>query len=237
MIRAVLFDLDDTLFDHQYCAQAALGIVRSMHDSFGRMEVSELEAAHSRILEAIHAEVMIGRIPLDAARVERFRQLYGAAGVEADQDMATRTACAYRDGYIAARTAVAGAAELLAAVRRRARIGIVSNNLLAEQREKLRHCALDRYCDALVVSEEFGFSKPDPRLFEIALSRLECVAGEAVMVGDSWPADVVGAIAAGIRPVWFNRSGIAAPDPALGVAEITSFGDLNAALRTIFREE
>jgi FMN phosphatase YigB (HAD superfamily) len=56
MIRAVLFDLDDTLFDHQYCASAALRVVREMHDSFGQMEVAAFEAAHSRILEAIHAE-------------------------------------------------------------------------------------------------------------------------------------------------------------------------------------
>jgi len=237
MVRAVLFDLDDTLFDHQYCARAALGIVRSMHDSFVRMEVSELEAAHSRILEAIHAEVMLGRIALDVARVERFRQLYQMAGIEADDELATRTAVAYRDGYINARRAVAGAAELLAAVRKRAKVGIVSNNLLEEQRQKLRHCGLEGYCDALIVSEEFGFSKPDPKLFEIALSRLGCAADEAVMVGDSWAADVLGAIAAGVRPVWFNRNGSLPPDPALRVGEITSLDDLNGAIRMIFDGE
>ena len=235
MIRAVLFDLDDTLFDHQYCAHTALGTVRSMHDAFGRIDVSDFEAAHSRILETIHADVMVGRIPLNVARVERFRQLYETAGVNADETMSTRTALAYRDAYIAARQSVAGAAELLQAVRTRARVGIISNNLLEEQREKLRHCRLDVYCDALVVSEEFGVSKPDPKLFEIALSRLECAPHEAVMVGDSWPADVLGAIAAGIRPVWFNRNRMRAPDPTLGVAEITSFEEISEVLRTIFQ--
>ncbi len=235
MIRAVLFDLDDTLFDHQFCASAALRVVREMHDSFGRMEIAAFEAAHSRILEAIHAEVMVGRIPLDVARVERFRQLYETAGIQADQALATRTAVTYRDAYIQSRQAVAGAADILRAVRSRAKVGIISNNLLEEQREKLRHCGLDGDYDVLVVSEEFGVSKPDPKLFEIALSRLDCSAEEAVMVGDSWTADVLGALAAGIRPVWFNRNRAPAPDPALGVAEISSFDEISAVMRTIFQ--
>jgi len=235
MIRAVLFDLDDTLFDHQYCSRTALGTVRSMHDAFGRLDLSELEAEHSRILEAIHAEVMVGRIPLDVARVERFRQLYEAAGVQADQSLATRTALAYRDAYIEARQPIVGAGDVLRAVRSRAKVGIISNNLLAEQREKLRHCRLEDSYDALIVSEEFGVSKPDPKLFEIALSRLACDAAEAVMIGDSWAADVLGAIASGIRPVWFNRNGVPAPDPTLRVAEIRSFDDVDDVLRTIFR--
>jgi putative hydrolase of the HAD superfamily len=236
-IQAVLFDLDDTLFDHQFCSRTALAVVRSMHPSLGAIAVDVLEASHSRILETLHADVMVGRIPLDTARVERFKQLYETAGVAADATLATRTAAAYRDAYIDARQAIAGAATLLAAVRARAKVAIVSNNLLEEQRDKLRHCGLDEFCDVLVVSEEFGVSKPDPRLFEIALGRLGCEAADAVMVGDSWRADVMGALAAGIRPIWFNRNATAPPADAPAVPVITSFDDLDDVLRTIFEED
>jgi HAD superfamily hydrolase (TIGR01549 family) len=236
-IRAVLFDLDDTLFDHQYCSRTALTVVRSMHPSLQTFAFDVLEATHARILETLHADVMVGRIPLDAARAERFKQLYETAGVEADATLASRTAVAYRDAYIDARQAIAGAATLLAAVHARAKVAIVSNNLLEEQREKLRHCGLGRLYDVLVVSEEFGISKPDPRLFEIALARLGRVAAEAVMVGDSWTADVMGALAAGIRPIWFNRNGTAPPAGAPEVPVITSFDDVDDVLRTIFDED
>ena len=50
-------------------------------------------------------------------------------------------------------------------------------------------------------------AKPDPRIFAIALERLGCAAADAVMIGDSWPADIEGARAAGVRAIWFNRSG------------------------------
>jgi HAD superfamily hydrolase (TIGR01549 family) len=230
-VGAVLFDLDDTLFDHQQCARAALGAIRDLHPSFSGMEPARFEQSHSQILETLHLEVLAGRLPLDAARVERFRRLYSAAGVEAGPEMSEQAAVVYRDRYIASRTEVKGATALLEALRHRARVVIVSNNLLAEQQAKLRHCGLDRHIDALVVSEEAGVSKPDPGIFEIALRRADVTASEAVMVGDSWTNDIEGARAVGIRAVWFNRDGRAAPDP--GVQTITSLEPTELVLRTI----
>lgn len=216
-MRAALFDLDDTLFDHQRCSRAALGGVRTLHPCFERIEPDALERAHAGILERLHLEVIGGRLPLDAARIERFRQLYRAAGIEAGDRLATEAAHAYRDAYIAARVEVDGASELLAAVRERAQVVVVSNNLLAEQRAKMRHCGLDRHVDLLVVSEEAGSSKPDRGIFDLALARAGVRADEAVMIGDSWVNDVEGARAAGIRAIWFDRSGAPPPDPAVPV--------------------
>ena len=204
MITTVLFDLDDTLFDHSHCARAALDDVRASYECFAPMTSAALERSHAGILEELHRDVMIGRLDLDVARTERFRRLFAVAGVDADQPLAARAAARYRQRYLAERRAVIGAAALLMRVRERAKVGIVSNNLLEEQQDKLRCCELDRYVDLLVVSEEAGISKPDPRIFEIALDRLRGRPQEAVMIGDSWDADVVGALAAGIRAIWFN---------------------------------
>jgi putative hydrolase of the HAD superfamily len=234
MIRAVLFDLDDTLFDHAYCARAALDGVRSEHQSLGLVPPEVLERAHAEILEVLHAEVMLGRLELDAARIERFRRLFASAGVEADRDAAAAAAATYRRHYLESRREVEGAAALLAAARERAQVGIVSNNLRNEQQDKLRCCGLDRYIDALVVSEEAGVSKPDPRIFEMALQRLDCRPEEAVMLGDSWAADIVGAAAAGIRPVWFNRGGGVTPPIPAGVAVIGALAPAADVLDVLF---
>lgn len=232
IVRAVLFDLDDTLFDHYYCTRAALQAVQASHEGLAAMPFDALERAHATFLEQLHKDVMVGRLPIDDARRERFRRLCGALGVAADEQVVNMAAAAYRNAYIAARRAMAGAAVLLPLVKARARVGIVSNNLLEEQQEKLRQCALDPFVDALVVSEEVGISKPDPGIFRVALERLGCDAGETVMVGDSWPADVLGARAAGIRAIWFNRHGAAAPEP--GVAEIRALEPPEDVMRMLF---
>jgi putative hydrolase of the HAD superfamily len=234
LIRAVLFDLDDTLFDHRQCARLALSDLHRAHDAFQTTPFAEFERLHAAFLEELHQRVIAGDLALDEARQQRFRKLFHAVGVTPDEDAVAHAATTYREGYRRLRQPVAGAAPLLDAVRQRARIGIVSNNLLDEQQDKLRHCALDQYIDVLVVSEEAGVSKPDPEIFRIALDRLGCGADEAVMVGDSWAADIAGARAAGIRAVWFNPLGRPSPEPQVEVLEIRTLDPPDMALDAIF---
>lgn len=234
MVQAVLFDLDDTLFDHTGCAREALAAAQQCHPSLKAMAFDALERAHATFLEQLHTDVMLGRVPLEEARRERFRRLLASSGAGATGDITARLAAAYRDAYRDARRAIAGAAALLAAVKERARIGIVSNNLLDEQQEKLRTCAIDRLVDALVVSEEVGASKPDPEIFRVALARLDCAPEDAVMVGDSWSADIAGARAAGIRAVWFNPRQLEPPESARPVPQLHAFEPIAEAMKVIF---
>lgn len=235
MVRGVLFDLDDTLFDHHACARAALSGVHDAHACFESVPFEEFEQRHARILEELHADVLAGRRGLDAARVERFRRLFESVGASAGDALLQAAAAAYRERYMSARRAIAGAVALLGEVRRRARVAVVSNNLLEEQQQKLRHCALDAHVDALVVSEEVGVSKPDPRIFEVALERLGVVPDEAVMIGDSWAADVAGARAAGIRPIWFNPRRLPRPAVEETVEEIHALEPVEPVLDVVFR--
>ena len=90
--------------------------------------------------------------------------------------------------------------------------------MAAEQRQKIAACGFGPFLDTVVISEEAGVTKPDPRIFRLALERLGRPADETVMIGDAWDTDIAGARAAGIRPLWFNRFG--APSPDRSVTEI-----------------
>jgi putative hydrolase of the HAD superfamily len=218
MARAVLFDLDDTLFDHRRSARAALTELHRVH---GRgTDLDDFERHHTRFLEVMHIEVLAGRVALDEARRERFRRVFLAFDIALSDPDVDAVASAYRSGYMAARRALDGAADLLIALRPHARIGIVTNNLLEEQRDKLDYCGLAAFVDTLIASEDVGVSKPDRGIFDIALDRLGVAAADAVMVGDSWANDVAGAVQAGIRAIWFNPDGKPAPADPPGVREI-----------------
>ena len=121
---------------------------------------------------------------------------------------------------------------MLTGLRRYAAIGIVTNNFVEEQRAKLGDCGLDPLVDFMVTSEETGLAKPDPGIFHAALERNGSRAEESVMVGDSWEIDVEGALAAGIRPVWFNFDGSTSPE-ARDVARLDSFKPTKHALSVI----
>jgi putative hydrolase of the HAD superfamily len=230
-VRGVLFDLDDTLFDHRRSARAALTAVHTAFAS--EADFAEFERRHAHYLEEMHLEVLAGRATLEDARRERFRRVFAALGVTLDPADVYRAAETYRLGYSSARRAIEGAVDLLADLRSSVAIAIVTNNLLGEQQDKLRVCGLTQYVDTLVASEDVGTSKPDPEIFRIALERLGVRADEAVMVGDSWANDIEGARAAGIRAVWFNRYGHEQPSTPPGVIAINRLTPVDVTVPVI----
>lgn len=233
--KAVLFDLDDTLFDHRRSARAALSAVHELFAS--SVAFAEFERHHAHYLEEMHLEVLAGRATLDDARRERFRRVFAALGLRLDPADVHRAAAAYRDGYAGTREAMDGAIDLLTTLRTRAVIAVVTNNLLEEQRSKLSVCGLAPYVDELIASEDVGVSKPDPEIFQIALRRLRVGAPEAVMVGDAWENDIAGAEAAGIRAVWFNRYGLEQPSTPSDIAAIARLTPAGAVAAVILGRE
>ncbi len=215
-VRAVLCDLDDTLFDHTHASRCAASALHHAMPDFACWSVEEFMRRHSETLEVIHLDVLAGRVSIAEARIERFRRLLVAAQAARADAIAPDLARDYRRAYEAAWQTVAGAVPLLAALKQRGLLtAVVTNNLVSEQRIKLEQCGLAMHVDALLASEEVGVQKPDPRIFQAALDRLNVEADAAVMIGDAWSTDIEGARAAGIRPVWLNRFGAVALDPTV----------------------
>jgi HAD superfamily hydrolase (TIGR01509 family) len=230
-ITAVLFDLDDTLFDHSACTRAALADLRERVPALGCVPAEEFEAEHRRLLEQLHLRVLTGQMTVDEARTERFRQLLAFAGGSADPVAAADAAATYRAAYIGHWRPVEGALGLLAAVHGRVATGVVTNNVASEQRQKIAACGFGPLLDAAIISEDAGVAKPDPRIFRTALDALGRRADESVMIGDGWDTDIAGARAAGIRPIWFNRFVGASPDPSVEeIASLVPAADVLALL-------
>ncbi len=232
--KAVFFDLDDTLFDHLHSTRQGLQTICQAYPGFQQHPVEVLFADYARLLDEVHLLVLEGSLTPDEARIERFKRFFLLHGAETEDLSAAivHAARLHRATYQASRQVVVGALPLLEYLHGKVKIAVVTNNIVAEQVEKLRHLQLAHLIDELVVSEETGFIKPDPRIFQVALQRVGCAAQDVVMIGDAWKADVLGATRAGIRAIWLNRTGMACPDPELAV-EIASFEPLEEALAAI----
>jgi putative hydrolase of the HAD superfamily len=83
---------------------------------------------------------------------------------------------------------------------------IVSNGFVESQYLKMRKSGLEPYFTHVVLSEEVGAQKPNPKIFEEALRINGISAAEALMIGDSYTSDVQGAKAAGIDQMWLRRT-------------------------------
>jgi HAD superfamily hydrolase (TIGR01509 family) len=97
-----------------------------------------------------------------------------------------------------------GAEELVRYLAKKYPLTVVTNGFVEVQYEKFDKSGL-RDCFAhIVLSEEVGCQKPNPRIFEEALRMNGLQAEEVVMIGDSWNSDIQGAINAGIDQIWVN---------------------------------
>jgi undecaprenyl-diphosphatase len=135
--------------------------------------------------------------------------------------------------------AVDGAQDALRRLRPHYRLLVVTNADDSGERDvlaALSRVGLDGLVDGVVSSRDVGARKPDALFYRAALLRagragLPLAPSRAVMVGDSWPNDVAGARAAGLRAVWLNPSKARRPDGAAAPdAEIRKLAALPQAL-------
>jgi len=81
---------------------------------------------------------------------------------------------------------------------------LVTNGQSKNQRDKIKRLSLEKYFKKIVISEEIGFKKPDSRIFEYALSEMDCAAEEAIFIGDHPVNDYIGSTELGFTGIWFE---------------------------------
>jgi HAD superfamily hydrolase (TIGR01509 family) len=110
-------------------------------------------------------------------------------------------------------TPIPGALEVLASLKPRYRLGVISNTVGsgdAELADVLERAGMRALIDALVTSRDFGTAKPDPAIYAEGARRLGVPLAETCMVGDRLDTDVAGALNAGIPAIWLKHPGAVA---------------------------
>ncbi len=86
------------------------------------------------------------------------------------------------------------------------KLGVISNGITIKQWEKLIRLSIHHFFDEVVTSEEVGAEKPDTRIFKEALKRMGCKAKESIMVGDKFNEDILGALEVGMSAILVNST-------------------------------
>ncbi|WP_426189845.1 HAD family hydrolase [Massilia sp. DWR3-1-1] len=200
--KAVLFDLDDTLWPiapviEQAERQVWAWIEQHAPGIAGAHSIDSLRQAR---LQKLAREPHF-HLDLAALRRAGLLDAFAASGDDVgrvDEAMAI---------FSAARNLVAPYADVLDGLERLGRrtlIGSISNG-----NADLRAIGLDHHFKVSVAAHSFGQAKPAPAIFLAACAELGVAPAEAVYVGDDVLLDVRGAQQAGLRAVWLNRTGSA----------------------------
>lgn len=199
-MKAVLFDLDDTLHDKTRTLSL---MAAQQHDRFDLIGLSVHPDAWRELYVQRHCVIM--------PKAEVFALL--ADDFSLPEPMTAALLSDYDRTLGSLAQPIPGMLALLEACRDTGlSLGCVTNGRDRIQRSKLDGLGITALFDAIVTSEGFGKKKPDPGIFDACLSKLGVERREAVFVGDSFSADMQPAMALGMHPIWKSKrsdSGVA----------------------------
>lgn len=216
----ILFDLDDTLLDHSGADRDAALALRA---SYAPQCSPESFLLDWRRAQQIHyARYLKGEISFAAQRRARIRAAIGENLRDAEADMAFNF---YFAAYRKAWRLFDDVGPCLAALDG-LKLGLVTNGDGAVQRRKIEALGLAALFQAIVISGESGFAKPDARIFALACMKLGAARDNAFFIGDDRRVDAEAASAAGLRGFWLDRSGGPCADPM----RLTTLADVPSLL-------
>jgi putative hydrolase of the HAD superfamily len=231
VIRAVLWDIDDTLFD--YSGAEAHGIIAHLEDEGLLAEFDSAEQALVRwrqIMLSAYDRFLAGELTFTEQRRLRARTFLDFLDAPLSDEQADAWFAGYGRRSQESWALFPDVLPALEALDGRYRHGVVSNSSAAHQDAKLRRLGVRERFSCLVCSDELGVAKPDPRIFLAGCAALGLAPHEVAYVGDKLDVDAEGAVAAGLRGVWLDRTGAGGP-VSPGVRRIGTLHELAAELR------
>jgi HAD superfamily hydrolase (TIGR01509 family) len=228
----ILFDLDDTIFDHKHSRLCGLTALQNLVPQLKSVTLKALESEHDKHLLANYDDTLSGKMSVADARVERIRALLISFGVQVSEPFVHQADETYRSVYHENRRPIPGVIHLLNQLKDDFLLGLVTNGLSSFQHEKIDLCHVRHLLDFIFISEELGYKKPEKEFFEHVFSRTGSTPERTVLVGDIWDSDIMGGYGAGITTVWLNRYERQCPDPSI-TTEIHSFEPIDRTLKII----
>ncbi len=222
----LLCDADDTLFDFHKAEENAFA------EACARMGVEATDALHrtySEINSALWKLLEKGGITQSVLRVRRFEQFLAAIGRD-DLD-AQAMATAFTDSLGRQSVPIAGAVQAVARWSRILPVIIVTNGIAKVQHGRMDGSEVRHFIRGMVISEEVGAAKPDPKMILIGMEMAQVAdRRRALVLGDSLSSDMAAAANAGVDACWYNPKGHTNTKGLPICYEIASLDDVDAIL-------
>ncbi|MHA5051795.1 HAD family hydrolase [Streptomyces sp. SD15] len=230
-IKAVIWDVDDTLFDYTTADRDGMRghlVAEDLLD--GHETVQEALVRWREITDRQWARFAAGETDFEGQRRDRVRVFLGQELTDAEADAWFERYLVHYEAAWALFPDVLPALDTLATSHRH---GVLSNSSLFVQDRKLRVLGVRDRFEAVLCAAELGVSKPDAQAFHAACEALELAPHHVAYVGDHPEIDGRGAADAGLLSIWIDRDGgYTSGDALAGLHRITSLAELSSILDT-----
>jgi putative hydrolase of the HAD superfamily len=204
----IFFDLDNTLWDFE------ANSIETFRDLFIKYELEgrgidsfdrfiQVYQKHNALLWEFYRQ---GKIVKEVLNIRRFSMALDEFGI-GDHLLSSKMAGDYVEQSPTKTQLFPDAFAILDYLSSKYRLHIITNGFEEVQFRKLSNSGLRKYFSAIITSEEAGTKKPDPAIFNYALSFCKADVNESVMIGDDEEVDVQGAVTVGMDSILIDYSG------------------------------
>lgn len=236
LIQAIVFDVDDTLYDQQ---QPFKNAVYQIVPDFCEGDMHDLYIRFRHWSDELFPKVLTGEWELVTMRNYRIQQSLVDLGYEAISDqLALHFQAIYEDelDHITLHDEVRKTLDFLK--ENDIPMGIITNGPTDHQYKKIIQLDLLHWIQSenVIISQATGFQKPEREIFQLAEERFGFDADTTLYVGDSFENDIVGAKSGDWQALWFNHRlrDIPCGEAAIYDVELTDFQQLYPAICGIF---
>tara|TARA_B110000196_G_scaffold201351_1_gene172439 strand:+ start:975 stop:1664 length:690 start_codon:yes stop_codon:yes gene_type:complete len=224
-ITDIFFDLDHTLWD--FDKNSNLTFIKIF-------KLNKLEIDIDVFLEAYHPIntnywnlYRENKISKEKLRFYRLADTFKKLKIEVGDSMIRKLSFDYIDCLSDFNHLIPGAIEILEYLENKYSMHIITNGFKEVQKKKLEKSTIAKYFKTITISEEVGYKKPSPIIFDYALKKANAINSNSLMIGDSYQADILGAINVGVNAILFNYHNI---DPNDNIISVNNLSDLSSYL-------
>ncbi|MGB0373539.1 MAG: YjjG family noncanonical pyrimidine nucleotidase [Flavobacteriaceae bacterium] len=204
-ITDLFFDLDHTLWDFE--KNSALTFDQLLIDYQIPVRLDDFLKVYVPLNLEYWKAFREQRMDKETLRYRRIKDTFDQLKISIDDDMVYTLADAYIQNLPEHNHLFPGAIEVLDKLKERYSLHIITNGFREVQYFKMRNAGLTPYFSTVTDSESVGVKKPNPLIFQKALTDANCDPTRSVMIGDSYEADILGALQVGMHAIHFAIAG------------------------------
>ncbi len=199
MIKAVLIDIDDTIFDFEKCSKNAFKKTLKKLDLF----YEEKDFSYfNKVNDILWTKQKLGELNINQVFIERSNMMSKYFGLDIEKEIFNNLFVEFLYDEI---EIVDEIEDLLSYLSNKYQIYAASNGVYDMQVNRIKKSNLDKYFDEIFVSDKIGFEKPDKRFFQKIMNITKFSNNDLIMIGDSIKSDIIGAKNSNIKSIYFNK--------------------------------
>ena len=202
-IKHLFFDLDHTLWD--FDKNSKLTFQKIFQEQNIAISIDDFLEVYMPVNLKYWRLYREDKIEKAALRYHRLKETFDALNYKASDDMIdviSEDYIRYLPNY---NYLFSDAIEILEYLENKYHLHIITNGFEEVQNLKLEKSGIHKFFKQIITSECVGVKKPNPKVFEFALNKAGAKAHQSVMIGDSYEADVMGAINSGMKAIHFSQ--------------------------------